>query len=94
MAVLLASGTIIHQCYTVRQLIGQDTMSAVSVTTGQTLCHTVVPRQMFPRPSIIPQQVTAMEHAFGHEARMLHLLRHPVLDTEHEQEFRQHRSDG
>ncbi len=94
MAILLASGTIIHQCYTVRQLIEQGTMNAVSIVTDQTLFTTVAPQQMFPRPSIIPQQVMALEHAFGHEDRMLHLLRHLVLDTEHKQAFRQHRSDG
>lgn len=93
MSVLLASGTIIHQRYQVRQLIRQGNMSAVYVATDQTFRSTVALKQMFPRPSVTPQQVTAMKHTFGYEARMLHLLRHSVPDTEPDREFRQHRSD-
>ncbi len=94
MSMLLVSGTIIHQCYQVRSLIRQGDMSALSVATVQTFRSTVALTQTVPRPSITPQQVTAMEHAFGHQVPMLRLLHHPVLDTDHDPEFRQHRSYG
>lgn len=78
MSLLLALGAIIHQRYQVRQFIGQGDISAVYVATDQILRSMVALKQMFLTPHLALQQMIVLEHAFGHEAHRLHLLRHPI----------------